>query len=86
MISTAQYSVDGVAIKIVAASQTPKDVIVHVENSAIVYLGASTVTGTTGLLADKTAGPISMQLDAEDELWAIAKSGTHVVTVLERFI
>lgn len=87
MIQSSQHSITTTAAEIVATSQVPKRVIIHAENSATVYIGGSNaVTGTTGLLVDKAGGPIVIQIDSDDSLWAIAKTGTHIVTVLEVFL
>lgn len=86
MIASAQYTIGTTAVKISSTSDTPKHVYIHAESSATVYVGTSTVTGSTGLLIDKAGGPVMIQLDPNDELWAIAKSGTHTTTVLEVFL
>lgn len=84
MIATAQYSVDGTAVKLISASQTAKVVVVHNIGSGTIFLnGANTVSSTTGFALDKAAGPFEIQLAAPDELWAISGSGTHITTVFE---
>ena len=86
MITSAQYSIDGVAIKISAASQTPRHVYVH-PKSGIMYLnGSSAVTSSTGLEIDNQSGVLMVEMDSDDELWCISGAGTHIVTVLERFL
>jgi len=86
MISSAQYSIDGTAVKISAASQTPRHVYIHVESGSIAVNGSSAVTSTTGLLFDTSAGVVFIEMDSDDELWAIAVGGTHTVSVLTRFL
>lgn len=86
MIQTAQYAIDGVTIKIVASNQVPRNVSVHLVSGAI-YIGSSnSVTASTGFLVEKAAGVYQLQVDANDELWAISSGGTHTVTVLEQFV
>lgn len=86
MIQTAQHSIDGVAVKIVAANQVPRNVSIHLVTGAI-YIGPSNaVTSSTGFLVEKAAGIYQVQVDADDELWAIASGGTHTATVLQQFL
>lgn len=83
MISSAQYSVDGTAVKIAESTVGMKKAYVHVVGNQIVYLGKSNVTSTTGLYVDKNAGIVTITLAKNDELWAIAAAGqTETVTVL----
>ncbi len=86
MITSAQYSIDGVAIKISATSQTPRHVYVHPKSGTLYLNGSSAVTSSTGLEIDNSSGVVFIQMDADDELWCIAGGGTHVVTVLERLL
>lgn len=86
MMQSAQYAVDGTAVKISATSQTPRHVYIHMASNDV-YIGASNaVTASTGMLVDKAAGIVFIQMDNDDELWAISGTGTHTVTVLERYL
>jgi hypothetical protein len=84
MPSTAQYSVDGTAIKIVASTIMPKEVHLHVASGAV-YIGDSTVSNTTGLLLDN-GDKIIIHLADHEELWCKASSGTSTVYVLEAIV
>lgn len=86
MITSAQYSIDGTAVKISATSQTPRHVYIHVESGSIAVNGSNAVTSTTGLIFDTNAGVVKIEMDSDDELWAIAIGGTHTVSVLERYL
>lgn len=87
MIATAQYTIDGTAVKIVAKSEVPKIVAVHaVTNGNLFINGANTVTSSTGFLVDKQAGIFNVEIGAEDELWGITDSGTHTFSVFIRYL
>lgn len=86
MMSSAQYSIDGVAIKISATSQTPRHVYVHALSGQLFLNGSNAVSSSTGLLLDSGSGVVMFQMDLDDELWAIANGGTHIVSVLERYL
>ena len=85
MIASAQYTVTTTAVKVSAASQTPKRVHLHV-SSGTMFAGPAGVSNATGLLLDKAAGVVTIQIDAADELWVLANGGSHVLTVLEMFL
>ena len=83
MITTAQFSVDGTAVKLVSTSQVPKMVTIHdVSNGNLFINGTNAVTSTTGLLVDKLTGPFTFEIGPNDEVWAIAGTGTHTVSVM----
>lgn len=86
MMSSAQYSIDGTAVKISATSQTPRHVYIHALSGSIFLGGSNTVAHTTGLFIDSGTGVTTIEMDSDDELWAIANGGTHTVSVLERFL
>lgn len=86
MITSAQYSIDGTAVKISATSQTPRNVYIHVTTGTVYLNGSSAVTVSTGMMLDKAAGPLMIQMDSDDELWAIGGAGSHTVTMLERYL
>lgn len=82
IVSSAQYSVDGTAVKIVAANEVGRHVYLHCANDTYIA-PTNAVTSSTGFLVDKGAGVVMIQLDANDELWAIAGSSTHTVYVMQ---
>lgn len=84
MITSAQYTVDGVAIKIVATAIGHRTAMIHNHGSHPVYLnGANTVSTTTGFYVDKECGIVSVKVSPDEELWAIcAADQTVTVTVL----
>lgn len=86
MITSAQYSVDGTAVKISATSQTPRHVYIHPSSGTVYVSGTNTVTSSTGLRIDNGTGVTKIEMDSDDELWCIAGTGTHVVTVMERYL
>ena len=83
MITSTQLTVSSTAVQVVATSQAPKRVSLHCHNTADVYIsGANTVTSANGFLVDKAAGVFTVQIDSDEELWAIAAAGSHTLTVL----
>ena len=83
MIASAQYSIDGTAVKIAAAADGYRDVHVHVVGNAAVYInGTSAVTTSTGFYLDKGAGPQVFHIGPLEELWGIAGGTAQTVTVL----
>ena len=87
MITTAQYAIDGTAVKLVAKSETPKRVYIHAVVTGSLYInGANTVTAANGFLIDKASGIYTIEAGADDEIWGITAAGTHVFSVLEHFL
>ena len=83
MIASAQYSIDGTAVKIASTNQGYRDVHVHVVGNGAVYLnGSNAVTTSTGFYLDKGAGPQVFHIGPQDELWGIAGGTAQTVTVL----
>lgn len=83
IISTAQYSVDGTPVKIVSANEVARVVYLNCKSNEDIYIGSSnTVSTTTGLFHSKSAPTLQVQIDANDELWCLAATGTHTVTVM----
>lgn len=84
MITSSQYTIDGVAVKLVASAIGHRKVIVHNFGSHNVYMnGADTVTTSTGFVLDKAAGPITVVVAPDEELWGICLAGqTTTVAVL----
>lgn len=81
MISS-KYTVTGTASKIVDADSCWRTVYIHVIGNGIVYLGDSTVTSATGTPTEKGAVPLTLEIPANDTLWAIVATGTEDVRVL----
>ena len=83
IISTAQYSVDGTPVKVVSANEVARVVYLNCKSNEDIYIGPSnTVSTTTGLFHSKSAPTLQVQIDANDELWCVAATGTHTVTVM----
>lgn len=83
MITSAQYSIDGTAVRIAAAANGYRQVHVHVIGNAAIYVnGTNNVTTTNGFYIDKNAGPQNFQVGPHEELWAIAGGTPQAVTVL----
>lgn len=74
MISQA-FTVDGTAVKLVAADDIYRDIYLHVTGNGTVYLGGSGVTSTNGLATEKHAVPLHIALNTNEELWAICAEG-----------
>jgi len=86
MMTSAQYSIASTPVKISSTSQTPRIINIHVTNGSM-YIGATnTVSTTTGFFYEKAAGILTIEMDSDDELWAMTDSGTHTLTVLERYL
>jgi hypothetical protein len=84
IVSTAQYTVADSPIKIVATAEVARNVWINCTTNSDFYIGNSnTVTTTTGFFVAKTADDFKVELDANDELWAIMPSGTHTVSVMQ---
>ena len=83
MITSAQYSIDGTAVRIATTGEGYRDVHVHNIGNGAVYLnGANTVTTANGFYVDKGAGPQVFHIAPQDEMWAIAGGTAQTVTVL----
>ena len=84
IISAAQYSVDGTPVKVVNANEVPRKVWINCTTNENFYIGpTNTVSTTTGFFVSKSAADLNIQLDANDELWAVTASGTHTISVLQ---
>lgn len=81
MISSA-VTVGTTAVKIMSKVPSFRNVYLHVEGNGTVYLGAETVTSTTGLPTQKHTTPIEIKVPANEELWAITASGTETLHIL----
>lgn len=84
MITSAQYTVDGTAVKIAEVAVGHKTVHVSALGNSTVYLGGTNaVTSSTGYAITKTTPDHDIFLGPGDELWAIcANTTTETITVL----
>jgi hypothetical protein len=84
IISTAQYTVSSTPVKIVSTNEVARNVWINCTTNSDFYIGNSdTFTTTTGFFVAKSAADFRVELDANDELWAIMPSGTHTVSVMQ---
>ena len=84
IVSTAQYTVATEAVKVVDANDVSRRVNIHCIGNNPVYLGpTSEVTTSNGFYLDKNAAVFQIELDADDELWAISATGSQTVTVMQ---
>jgi len=82
--STAQYSVSSTPVKIVATNEVARNVWINCKTNDDFYIGpTNTVSTTTGFFVAKTATDLQIELDANDEIWAVVATGTHTITVLQ---
>jgi hypothetical protein len=84
IISTAQYTVTTTPVKIVATAEVARNVWINCTSNENFYIGNSNaVSSTTGFFVAKTAEDLKIELDANDELWAVMSTGTHTVSVMQ---
>ena len=84
IVTTAQYAVSTTAVKVIATNDVGRQVNIHCIGNDAVYLGpTSAVTTSTGFHLDKNAAVFQIQLDANDELWAISATGSQTVTTMQ---
>jgi len=84
IVSTAQYTVDGTPVKIVATNEVPRNVWINCSSNENFYIGpTNAVSTTTGFFVAKTAADLQIELDANDEIWAVMATGTHTITVMQ---
>lgn len=84
IVTTAQYTVSTTAIKVIGTNDVGRQVNIHCIGNNAVYLGpTSAVTTSTGFYLDKDAAVFQIELDANDELWAISSTGSQTVTVMQ---
>ena len=81
MISSAT-TITTTAQKILSKSNSYRTIYIHVVGAGTVYLGDSTVTSTNGLLTEKNAVPLALEIPAQEELWAVTASGTESLRLL----
>ena len=84
MITSAQYAIDGTAVKIASVAIGHKTVhIAPIGNTPVYIGGTSAVTSSTGYALNKSLGEHDVFLGPGDELWAIcANATTETVTIL----
>lgn len=84
---TKSFTVTTTAQLIVPASEDTRNVYLHVIGNGTVYIGDSTVTTTNGLLTEKHAVPLALELPAAQELWAVVTvaQGTEELRVMTAF-
>lgn len=63
-------------------STAVRTIYIHVTGAGTVYLGDATVTSANGLLTEKNAVPLVIELPANEELWAVTASGTESLRML----
>jgi hypothetical protein len=66
---------------LIAAAPSNRSIYIHVIGTGVVYLGGSDVTSANGLLTEKNAVPFSVELPANEPLWAVS-AGTEEVRIL----
>jgi len=77
-----QTSVTTTATLLVASSTVNRNIVIHSASTTDVYLGASTVSTSTGFLLEKNDGPLTVTVPAGETLHGIVSTGTETVTVL----
>lgn len=68
---------------VVAASPNWRTVLIHVLGAGTVYLGGSDVTSSNGLLTEKNAVPLQVEIPANEALYAVTGSGSENLRILE---
>jgi hypothetical protein len=82
-VSSAQVTTNSTtAVLLATAGTSGSRVTIHNNNATSIYLGASTVTASTGVAIDEGHGPIEFNLPAGAKLYGISFSGTPVAQVL----
>ena len=81
MISS-NKSITTTASKIMSASTAVRTIYIHVLGAGTVYLGDATVTSSNGFLTEKNAVPLTIELPANEELWAVTGAGTESLRLL----
>ena len=71
------------ATQVVAVSPNRRHVVVrNIDPTKSVVVGDSTVTMATGLVLSSTPAVVTLDLEPQDDLWAICNTGTPSVEVL----
>jgi len=86
-VRTKSFTITTTAQQIVAASEDTRQVYLHVIGNGTVYIGDSTVTTANGLLTEKHAVPLSIELPSNQELWAVVPGaiGNEELRVMTAF-
>jgi len=82
MISS-QVTVNTTAQRIITKSNAWRTIYLHVLGAGTVYIGGSDVTSTNGLLTEKNAVPLQIEIPAQEELWAVTASGTESLRIMK---
>lgn len=82
MISTA-VTITTTATRILTKSNSYRTIYLHVTGNGVVYLGGADVSSANGLLTEKNAVPIELQIPAQEELWAVVATGTESLRILK---
>lgn len=84
IVSSAQYSVSTTPVKVVSANEVARNVWINCTTNENFYIGpTNSVSSTTGFFVAKTAADLRIELDANDEIWAVMATGTHTISVLQ---
>jgi len=82
-MKASQTQISSSPTKICARSIITRQVSVHVITSVTYYIGGdNTLTTSNGFKLDNQSGPFTFTVPANEELWAIAASGTPVISVM----
>lgn len=82
--TTGQLAVNSTPVKVVTPDADGCRVILHTIGNTDVFIGASNVTVSTGLLLDKDAAAVEIRLRPTDEIWAVcATTETLTYMILE---
>lgn len=71
------------AALVVASSQSWRTIYIHVIGTGVVYLGGSDITTANGLLTEKNAVPLVLEIPAGEELWALTDTGTENLRIMK---
>jgi hypothetical protein len=71
------------AALVVASSQSWRTIYIHVIGTGVVYLGGSDITTANGLLTEKNAVPLMLEIPAGEELWALTDTGTENLRIMK---
>ena len=83
IVSTSQYSVSSTPVKIVPTNEVGRVVYINCKSNEDIYVGpTNTVSASTGLFQSKAAPTLQIQIDPNDEIWAVVATGTHTITVM----
>ena len=82
MISS-QVTVNTTAQRIITKSNAWRTIYIHVVGTGVVYIGGSNVTSSNGLLTEKNAVPLAIELPAQEELWAVVATGTEDLRIMK---